>query len=370
MNDLAALIDLRGAMIKVSPRLKIQIPMLKIDRAAIGVLVGPNGSGKSTLARFICDIKGDETVEAERQDRPSPAAVMVWQSLNLFPLTVKKNMALVRKEGYEAALKYFNLWIHRDRSADFLSGGERQKLAIVRSLVTGADLVVLDEPTSSLDNRSIEDLVEVVGAYTGKSSRRAHDYLNSLGSYTGPQRSVLIITHDLRFVRLLSRFDSLRVFSIAEHIDRTEGEANFIANCGDEGCGYTIERIHCAPPDLFTADFFGVPNVLGFTCAAARPRGPEDFCSRYLPEAVGWIVLRDHAIKLGDATRNKGGSVWKGTIIGTEYIGTQRRTRLIVTGEHSPYELTVPHDSIKEAQAKDIEVSFDMSDTGWSLISP
>jgi ABC-type nitrate/sulfonate/bicarbonate transport system ATPase subunit len=370
MTGANSLVDVKNATVKIARRLQIQVPALKLEAGSIAVLIGPNGSGKSTLARFVCAVEGNELIAAEKSDRPNPAAVMVWQSLNLFPLTVRKNISLVKRSGYETAMKYFDVWRFRDSSVDYLSGGERQKLAIVRSLVTEAELLVFDEPTSSLDNRTIEDLVDVIGAYTGKASRRADEYIRELTSYSGLPRAVLIITHDLRFVRLLSRFDVLRVFSIAERPSDAASEADYIVHGGRDGGGYSIDAVHATPPNLFTADFFGVPNVVGFTSTAAKPRSAEDFCSRYMQEALGWLVLKDHAIKVGPRNEQTGHRIWKGNIIGTEYTGPQMRVRVLVTGQHGPYEISVLKEALTAISGAEVDVSFDVGESAWALVTP
>ena len=74
----AYLLELENSLIELSWRLRVSVPVLRLKRGVIGVVIGPNGSGKSTLGRYICRIKGEEKVESKRDLRPEPAAVMVW----------------------------------------------------------------------------------------------------------------------------------------------------------------------------------------------------------------------------------------------------------------------------------------------------
>jgi len=369
----ATLVDVENAEVAIAQRLKLTVRALRIRRGTIAVMLGPNGSGKSTLARFLCRINGPERVQASREARPEPAAVMVWQSLNLFPLTVLGNVEIVRKIGGEIALKYFKLWVLRKAHADSISGGERQKLAIVRSLVTGADLMVLDEPTSSLDSRSVHELSEVIGAYTTQAVNRSDDYLQSLSSNGDQQmpRAMLIITHDVRFVRMLARFERLRVFTVSND-QRVDGDSSdFVLNSGANGEGYTIDQVHTHPPDLFSADFFGVANVIGFTAAVGKPRGPEDLCARYVPEAVGWLVLRDEAIEIREIAGDSGATLsgLRANLIGWEYVGSEKRARLSVSGRHGAFELTVPSDALPGSNTTQLEVGIKISDQSmWSIV--
>lgn len=370
----AALIDITNLRISIGDRLRIVVPVFRIQAGTVAVVLGPNGSGKSTLARYLCGIVGVEDIEVEKERRPAPAPVMVWQSLNLFPLTVKRNISIVSERNMEEALRYFNLWVLRNSHPENLSGGERQKVAIVRSLVSCADVLVLDEPTSSLDGRSIESLVELLGTYTGHEVGNSNPYLQPLSDGLGPgtTRSVVVVTHDLRLVRALSRFGDMRIFSLADDPKRPYGAPHYVVNSGDEGEGYTLDEMHSTPPDLFSADFFGIPNVIGFTSAAGPPRGSEDFCSRYLPEAVGWIILRDSAIEVrtGEGIRVEAGE-WQGDVIGYEYVGTQRRVRISVKGKHGRYNISVPGEVFDSAAGEKVVVRFALDDgSGWSVLGP
>jgi|GEM_PF-3160800 len=354
-----ALVDISEAELVIGRRLDLYVRHVRIPRGIIAVLLGPNGSGKSTLARYMCRIEGAERVKVAHEFRPHPPAVMVWQALNLFPLTVRGNVDIVRKNAGEAVLKYFKLWTLRDYHIDSLSGGERQRLAIARGFVTEADLLVLDEPTSSLDSLSVHELVEAIGAYTGHDQGQTNDYLRRLQSSDGntATHAIAVITHDLRFVRMLSKFSRVRVFSLSEarHDDHVP---TFVLNTPQGGEGYTINEVHTSPPDLFTADFFGLSNIVGFTGAVGRARGAEDLCDRYRSDAEGWIILQDRAIEVIERPSDADGrSLFEADVIGAEFAGSLRRTRLSVTGRHGRFEVTVPTEVIPGATALSVRIT-------------
>lgn len=124
-------------------------------------------------------------------------------------------------------------------------------------------------------------------------------------------------------------------------------------------------------PALFTADFFGVANVIGFTAAVGKPRGPEDLCARYVPEAVGWLVLRDDAIEVCASPSDSGAdSSWlRASLVGWEYVGSQKRARLSVKGRHGTFELTVPTDSMPGNETTELQVAIKISDQSlWSIV--
>ena len=129
-------------------------------------IVGPSGCGKSTLLRMIA---GLETISAGRigyrgepVSRPQKEIGMVFQEYSLLPWrTVLDNVALgpefggaPREEREAKAKEYLRLVGMEDFSGAFpheLSGGMRQRVAIVRALANDPDVLLMDEPFGALD---------------------------------------------------------------------------------------------------------------------------------------------------------------------------------------------------------------------------
>jgi iron(III) transport system ATP-binding protein len=151
-----------------------------------GVL-GPSGCGKTTLLRLIAGferpdrgrvIVGGEPVAGEGLWVPPERRRigMVFQDYALFPhLTVERNVAFGCGRGGRAraqrALELVGLQHKADRHPHELSGGERQRVALARALAPGPDVVLLDEPFSSLDatlrgdlRREVELILRDAGA--------------------------------------------------------------------------------------------------------------------------------------------------------------------------------------------------------------
>ena len=147
-------------------------------------LVGANGSGKSTLLHTVAGIDrvltgrieldgrvlDDGDVFVEPRDR---RCVVVFQDLRLFPtMTVLENVAYgprchsaPRADAHaraRAALARVGLAGFEGRRPDGLSGGERQKVAIARAVVTNPAVVLLDEPFAAVDAESRPGLREVL----------------------------------------------------------------------------------------------------------------------------------------------------------------------------------------------------------------
>lgn len=134
------------------------------ERVAV---LGPSGAGKSTLLRCIA---GLDSFEGEVQSNGK--IVLIFQDFQLFPhLTVFENITYVplRVLGYpkqevffeaESFLNKFMMADCRDKYPSVLSGGQQQRVSIIRAIMTKPAVLVMDEPTSSLDSET----TEVVGS--------------------------------------------------------------------------------------------------------------------------------------------------------------------------------------------------------------
>ena len=149
---------------------------LDIARGEIFGLVGPDGAGKSTTLRLICGLlqpsEGEIVVDGHRTDKPGPLREVVAymaQRFGFYPdLSVQENMmfyadlyslpAAGRDAAFAALLEMTQLSAFRDRPAGKLSGGMKQKLALMCTLLHQPRVLILDEPTNGLDPVSRRDL--------------------------------------------------------------------------------------------------------------------------------------------------------------------------------------------------------------------
>jgi ABC-type nitrate/sulfonate/bicarbonate transport system ATPase subunit len=137
------------------------------DRGAFIAIVGSNGCGKSTLLRIIAGLEGPDRgtilLSGSPVTRRTRRLGMVFQEHALYPWrTTLENVELglefagaPRAKRREAAMSYiraFGLAGFEDKYPKELSGGMKQRVAIARTLITNPELVLMDEPFSSLDS--------------------------------------------------------------------------------------------------------------------------------------------------------------------------------------------------------------------------
>ncbi len=165
-------------------------------------LIGPSGIGKSTLFQLATGLltpeKGeillDGTVVHNRLGKvaymPQQDLLLPWRTVMqnaTLPLEIQGVSANVAKAKVEEQLPVFGLEKFADAYPDQLSGGMRQRVSLLRATLTGSDLILLDEPFSSLD---------------GITRIQMQEWLLTLWRKLGC--TVIMITHDLDEAILLS----------------------------------------------------------------------------------------------------------------------------------------------------------------------
>ena len=185
---------------------------LDIKAGEFLALMGPSGSGKSTLLHIIagidrptsgqCLVQGIDVTqlnESELADWRNQNVGFVFQTFNLIPvLTASENVELPllltrlsRRERRKLVMTALELVGLADRARHLpkqLSGGQEQRAAIARALVTDPNLVVADEPTGNLDSHSAQEVLQI---------------LQSLSCSAG--KTVIMVTHDPKAAAFGSR---------------------------------------------------------------------------------------------------------------------------------------------------------------------
>ncbi|MEH7377540.1 ABC transporter ATP-binding protein [Neobacillus drentensis] len=165
-------------------------------------VIGASGSGKSTLFKLISGLlepdQGDIMINGQKTGKRLGSIGYMPQKDLLLPWrTVLENVLLpleVTKEPKQARIPEIREWLSRFGLAEYekaypneLSGGMKQRVAFLRTLMSGKDLLLLDEPFGALDSLT---------------KRNMHSWL--LGLWGELQKTVLFITHDLEEAVLLS----------------------------------------------------------------------------------------------------------------------------------------------------------------------
>ena len=178
----------------------------QVRKGEVVVIIGPSGSGKSTFLRCLnlLEVPTGGTVTFEGVDIIGPKVNinthrqkmgMVFQHFNLFPhMTVLKNMIIApikllgksKAEAEEKAMSLLRRVGLEDRSGAYpsqLSGGQKQRIAIVRALCMDPDVMLFDEPTSSLDPEMVGEVLDVM-------KQLASDGM-----------TMVVVTHEMGFAR-------------------------------------------------------------------------------------------------------------------------------------------------------------------------
>lgn len=163
-------------------------------RGKVNVLMGENGAGKSTLMRVLAGaitkdagtiiVDGREVQISHPQDSKAAGIAMIYQELNLVPqMSVEANMNLgdewVRKAGFvrikdsvkraQALLDEYDLDIDARAEVSSLSIAEQQMLEIAKALASNAQIIVMDEPTSSLTAKEVNSLFRIINRLTSEN---------------------------------------------------------------------------------------------------------------------------------------------------------------------------------------------------------
>lgn len=164
----------------------LQDASLDIEGGAFVLVRGPSGAGKSTLLRLLCRLEEPQSgrilLRGEPVDSLSPpqlrrSVAYVQQMPTLLPGTVRDNLLLPfsfksngsltppTEDELLAHLSDFLLdCISPDTDAETLSVGQAQRVCLIRSLLLGPEVILMDEPTASLDSESAKVVLDRAAA--------------------------------------------------------------------------------------------------------------------------------------------------------------------------------------------------------------
>lgn len=186
-----------------------------IDKGAFVSVIGPSGSGKSTLLSLICGldepsegkiiIDGSiitEMSEDEKAIYRRSHVGIIYQFFNLIPiLTVSENIGLplyldrkaFSKDNIDEVLYKLGLQDKAMRFPDQLSGGEQQRAAIGRVILSRPPLILADEPTGNLDSKNALEVMKLF------------QYMNQQLGLT-----IILVTHNEDYAKMATRIIELK----------------------------------------------------------------------------------------------------------------------------------------------------------------
>ena len=237
-------------------------------------IIGSSGSGKTTLLRIISGLDipdsgeitlNDKLINGEKnyttpEDRD---CTLVFQDFALFPnMTVRENIsfgknALNNPERFEKLLKLTKIQDLENRYPHEISGGEQQRVALVRALVTKPSLLLMDEPLSHLD-QELRDKVR-------------YDLINL---FKETKTTVLFVSHDTEDAMVMA--DKIVVLN--------EGKVDQIG---------TAMEIYSNPVNKYVALLFGKTNIIPLDII---PKAKHHFFDSELNKKV--VSVRPHQWKI------------------------------------------------------------------------
>ena len=154
---------------------------LEIEKGEFCVLLGPSGSGKSTLLNIIGGIdvadEGSIIIEGEQLEDMTEKKLSlyrrkhlgyIFQMYNLIPnLTVRENIEVGaylsdRSLDVDELMRTLEIYEHRNKLPNQISGGQQQRTAIGRAIVKNPDILLCDEPTGALDYKTSKEILKLI----------------------------------------------------------------------------------------------------------------------------------------------------------------------------------------------------------------
>jgi multiple sugar transport system ATP-binding protein len=306
------------------------------------VMLGPSGCGKTTTLRMIAGLElptsgrillGGEDVTFNRAAARDIA--FVFQLFALYPhMNVRKNIGFPLKcaglggaeidKAVEEAAKLLRIDHLLDRSVSGLAGGDRQRVALGRAIVRRPKAFLMDEPLGTLDTEFRDLMV-----------RELRELHNRIGATT------VYVTHDQ--LEAMAMADKIAVMNhgVIEQFGRPQ-------------------EIYDRPATMFVADFLGSPPMNFLSFHGGIRSGDRsvrlDDAEIAVPELREERAPADLALGIRpEHVRLDDGAPLRGTVFGTEYLGT---TQIVaIETAHGPLKARLPADLAVET-GENVGLSF------------
>lgn len=172
-------------------------------------IVGPSGCGKSTLLNIIAGLlkpsKGEIFIDDFMVNDVNPKIGYMFQKDHLFEwlsvwnnvtigLKIQKKLTLKNKEKAENLLKNYDLWSFRNHYPKQLSGGMRQRVALIRTLTLDPEVLLLDEPFSALDYQTRLNISDEVFKIIKKESKTAIMVTHDIAEAVSMSNRIIVLS--------------------------------------------------------------------------------------------------------------------------------------------------------------------------------
>ncbi len=228
---------------KKSETLALNDLNISINSGEFVAIVGPSGCGKTTILSIICGLikptTGNVIVAGEKVTKPSPKVGYMFQRDNLFEwLTISKNtllgLEIIKKKNpktkayVKELLEKYGLKEFSTHYPTELSGGMRQRVALIRTLASSPEILLLDEPFSALDYQTRlvvqDDISSIIKSEKKTAILVTHDISEAiamsdrimvLSSRPGKVKKII----NLDFDKSLSPFERRKLPKFNEYFD-------------------------------------------------------------------------------------------------------------------------------------------------------
>ena len=314
----------------------------KLKKEKVACILGPSGSGKTTLLKLIAGLErvqkgfiriNDKEVSSENYHLPTEKRNIgfLFQDYALFPhLTVKQNLEYpinFKKSNHtiEDIIELIKLPNSLKKYPHELSGGEQQRVALARSIISNPDLLLLDEPFSSLDLNLREEVRDDTLHLLEKSNV-----------------STIVVTHDPFEAMFIS--NQINIMDTSGHIIQSGTPAELYNN----------------PKNSYVAEFFGETNRFSgvvnnsfIDTPVGKIKAPNNLENKNVE-----VHIRPKGIKLNEQPTPVNGI--KGTVMASKLIGSfsfvhlsvlDKNNEIVHIHSHMP-----PNFNPKQSSAVEIEI--------------
>jgi len=252
---------------------------LLVNRGELLVLLGESGSGKSTLLKLLCGLESAQSGSIRVDGKPQSAVAphqrdfaIIFQDGNGYShLTVRENLGLAAKHHStdverQRWIDALGLRPHLEKKLPELSGGQLQRVAMAKAMLSGKSILLMDEPLAHLNQKMREEvraLILRIHRETGKTILYVtHDFDEALYMATriavialgqilqiGDPRAIYNKPKTPQVARLLGQ-PTIDVLSLPRHwLDPTCGTFRESIECGMRSHDWILEKIELAPTD-------------------------------------------------------------------------------------------------------------------------